>query len=555
MKEADQEKYDILYARLSQEDEREGTSGSIEQQRIILEAYAKENNFTNPKFLYDDGYSGTSFDRPGWNEIMRLMEADLIRSVTVKDHSRLGRNRLIVGWLLEEKFAQRNIRYIAIMDNIDTAKGLSDIVPVQDLFNEWYAKNTSRKIRAVKKAQAERGERLGSRAPYGYKKDEIDTKKIVPDEDTAKIIQHIFQLCASGKGPSQIARQLKQEKVPTPIYYYYQKTGAKLTGLNLSWPYDWSSRTIASILEDEVYLGRTVSMKCTTASYKSKKQIKRPRSEWLRFENTHEAIIDLELWKMVQEVRKHKKRPPKRMEGQPSPFSGMVYCADCGAVMRLTRRRSEEVGNSLKCSTYSKRGTEGCTAHYIHERQLEAIVLDDLRRVTHYARQKEKFFVEHISRRDEQEARREISRIQKEVDRLKKRETELTTLFKRLYEDNASGRIPNEQYDLLSAEYMQERETIKSNIPKLEEQLEQLKGALSNAERFIEKAKQYTEIKELTPELLRLFIEKIVVGERSKKYSRTATQEIRIYYRDVGFVDSPEEDDLAEITAKDNPAA
>ena len=198
---------------------------------MILEAYAKENGFTNPKFLYDDGYSGTSFDRPGWNEVIRLMEADLVRTVTVKDHSRLGRNRLIVGQLLEEEFVQRNIRYIAIMDNIDTAKGLSDIVPVQDLFNEWYAKNTSQKIRAVLKAQAERGERLGSRAPYGYKKDVANPKRIVPDEEAAKVVRHIFQLCASGKGPAQIARQLKRDRILTPSHYYYQKTGIQLTNL------------------------------------------------------------------------------------------------------------------------------------------------------------------------------------------------------------------------------------------------------------------------------------------------------------------------------------
>lgn len=553
MKEANREKYDILYARLSQEDEREGTSGSIEQQRMILEAYAREQGFTNPKFLYDDGYSGTSFDRPGWNEVMRLMEADLVRSVTVKDHSRLGRNRLIVGQLLEEEFAQRNIRYIAIMDNIDTAKGLSDIVPVQDLFNEWYAKNTSQKIRAVLKAQAERGERLGSRAPYGYRKDENNPKKILPDEEAAKVIQHIFQLCASGKGPAQIARQLKQEQVLTPSHYYYQKTGTQLTNLDLAWPYDWSSRTVADILEDEVYLGHTISMRYTTLSYKNKKQLRRPKSDWLRFENTHEAIISQELWDIVQDVRKHKRRPPKRIDEKPSLFSGMVYCADCGAVMRLNRKRK---GHSIfKCSTYSKHGAEGCTAHGIQERQLEAIVLDDLRRVTHYARQKERLFVEHISRRDAQEAKREVSRIQRELDKLRKRETELVTLFKRLYEENVLGRIPDEQYELLSAGYIQEREMVKSSIPKLEEQLEQIKNSLSNTERFVAKAKQYMEIKELTPELLRLFIERIVVGERSKKYSRTATQEIRIYYRDVGFVDSPEEDDLAEITEKDDSAA
>lgn len=403
------------------------------------------------------------------------------------------------------------------------------------------------------RAQAERGERLGSRAPYGYKKDETDPKKIVPDEEAAKVVQHIFQLCASGKGPSQIARQLKQEKIVIPSYYYYQKTGVQLTNLDLVWPYRWTYQTVRRILENEVYLGHTISMRYTTISYKNKKQIQNPESKWLRFENTHEAIITQELWDIVQESRKHKKRPPKRLDEQPSAFSGMIYCADCGSAMRSYRKRGGP--NSFKCGRYSKYGAEGCTPHYIHECQLEAIVLDDLRRVTHYARQKEKLFVAHISRRDAQVARREVDHLQKELDKLKKREAELTPLFKRLYEDNVLGRIPNEQYDLLSAEYIQEREAIKSSIPKLEERLEQLTNSLSNAERFVKKAKQYTEIKELTPELLRLFIEKIVIGERSKKYSRAAAQEVHIYYRDVGFVDSPEEDDLAKVAKKDDPAA
>ena len=419
------------------------------------------------------------------------------------------------------------------------------------MFNEWYAKNTSQKIRSVLKAQAERGERLGSRAPYGYKKDESNPKKIIPDEETAQVVRYIFQLCASGKGPNQIARQLKQEKVLTPSHYYYQKTGIPLTNLDLAWPYRWTGQTVGRILENEVYLGHTISMRYTTLSYKNKKQIQNPESKWLRFENTHEAIVSKELWDIVQGVRNHKRRSPKRIDEKASPFSGMLYCADCGSVMRVYRKRGGPT--AFKCSRYSKYGTEDCTAHYIHERQLEAIVLDDLRRVTHYARQKERLFVEHISRRDAQTAKREISRTQRELDKLKKREAELITLFKRLYEDNVLDRIPNEQYNLLSTEYIQEREAIKGNVPKLEEQLEQLKSVISNAERFIEKAKQYTEIKELTPELLRLFIEKIVVGERSKKYSRTASQEIRIYYRDVGFVDSPEEDDLAEIVEKGDP--
>ena len=538
---ANQEQYTILYGRLSQEDEREGESNSIQNQRMMLEKYAEENGFTNTKFLCDDGYSGTNFNRPAWNEAMQLAEKGEVATIIVKDMSRLGRDYLQVGQYTELVFPSMGIRFIAVNDGVDSLYGDNDFAPFKNLFNDFYAKDTSRKIRAVKKAQAERGERIGTRPPYGYRKSEDNLKQIVPDEQTADVVRHIFRLCAEGRGPSQIAKQLKAEQVLTPTNYYYHQTGVALVNLDTERPYNWSKTKVASILEDVSYLGHTVNMRYTTVSYKNKKQIERPESEWLKFENTHEPLISQELWDIVQNIRKHKKRPPKQMD-TPNLFSGLVFCADCGGTLVLHRAHTmKETQNNFMCSTYKKRGKEECSSHYIRETQLKAIILDDLKRVTHYARQKEKLFAEHITRKNSAETRQEITRIQREVDTAKRRDGELTALFKRLYEDNVLGRIPNEHFRLLSSEYTTEQAELREKLPKLEEHLEQLRNSLTNVAQFIDKAKLYSNITELTPEILRLFIEKIVVGEKSQKYSRTAEQDIWIYYRDIGLMDTPVE--------------
>ena len=310
------------------------------------------------------------------------------------------------------------------------------------------------------------------------------------------------------------------------------------------------------MLEDEIYLGHTISLRYTTPSYKNKKKIERPESEWLRFENTHEPLITQEIWELVRNVRRHKRRAAKKIEA-PNLFSGLIYCADCGKPMRLhrTRTKAADSYNNFKCSTYSNRGKDACSGHYIRESQLRAIVLDDLRRVTKFARQKENLLLHHVAKRNSAQAKKEIGQIQRELDKLHRRETELTALFKRLYEDNVLGRIPDEQYRILSTEYTQEQAQLKERIPQLEERQEKLRDSISNASRFVERARQYSEITELTPELLRLFIEKIVVGERAEKYSHSAPQEIMIYYRDIGLLDTTEEQDLRNELTDTGPAA
>jgi site-specific DNA recombinase len=536
------QKYNILYGRLSQEDELKGDSNSIQNQRMLLEKYARENGFTNEKFLYDDGYSGTNFNRPAWNEVMKMIENSEVETLIVKDLSRLGREYLQVGYYTEIYFPQKGIRFIAVNDGVDSLYSeTNDFTPMRNYFNELYAKDSSKKVRIVKRAQAERGELLGGKPPYGYKRDENVRKGIVPDEEAAGVVKRIFTLCAEGKGPNQIARLLTKEQVLTPSNYYYQKTGASHAGLDTTRPYSWCGSSVTGILDNKTYLGHMAGLRSTTLSYKNKKLIRHPQSEQILVENTHEPLISQELWDIVQEVRQHKKRTPKQMD-EPNMFSGLVFCADCGKALVLHRAHTmKATQNNFKCYTYGKRGKTECSPHHIREQDLITIVLDDLRRVTHFARQKEKLFAEYINQKNSVELCREINSVQKELDAMRRRNTELTALFKRLYEDNVLGRVTNEQFRILSGDYNAEQKGLSVAIPEKEARLQKLKDSAANVEAFIEKAKRYTEISELTPEILRLFIQRIEVGERSEKYSRTAEQEIRIIYRDVGVMDSVEQ--------------
>ncbi|MFR1800765.1 MAG: recombinase family protein [Faecalispora jeddahensis] len=548
MKQANK-KYTILYARLSQDDGSQGDSNSIQNQRMMLEKYAKNNGFENVKFLYDDGYSGTNFQRPAFQEMLALVENGEVATIIVKDMSRFGREYLMVGQYTELIFPSYGVRFIAMNDGVDSLYGDNEFTPFKNIINEWYAKDCSKKGKASARIKAESGARVGSRPPFGYRKDPADPKrKIIPDEETALIVKYIFSLCMGGKGPSQIARQLKEEQIPIPAYFYYKKNGVKITGFNPTEPCNWQQTTIAKILENEVYLGHTINLKYTTLSYKNKKRVERPESEQVRIENTHQPLIDKTTWDIVQDIRKHKRRRANMAEL--NIFSGLVYCKDCGGTMVLHRAHTmDAVKNNFMCSTYKKKGKENCSAHHIRENQLAEIILDDLRRVTHYARQHESLFAKHITKKNDTEIRREIAQTERALENLKRRDTELTALFKRLYEDNVLGKIPNEVFRKLSDDYLAEQKEIQAAIPKKESDLERLKDSVSNVNAFIDKAKQYTQIDELTAEVLHLFIERVEVGERTEKWSRTAMQEINIYYRDIGLLDNviePQADESAQ---------
>ena len=540
MNQSNQIRKTALYCRLSQDDGLEGDSNSIQNQKNILQKFAEDHHFPNPCFYVDDGFSGGNFQRPAFQQMISDMENGEIGIIVTKDLSRLGRNQLHTGLYIEERFPMFGVRYIAINDNVDTDSSESnDLMPFKNLFNEWFIRDTSRKIRAVLKAKAERGERLGTRAPYGYIKDP-ETKKLAVDDEAAAIVRRIFAMCASGNGPSQIARILKKEQVLTPTMYAYTRYGMNHTCLDTAHPYNWSDSAIANLLENEIYLGNTVNMKYSTKSYKDKRRVEHSREECLVFKDTHPALITQEVWDIVQRVRKNRRRPTK-MEEQ-NKYSGLVFCADCGSNMVLHRARTMSASyNHFTCRTYKKDG-ESCTGHYIRECVLDEVVLEDLRRVTAMARERPEEFAAYIGSRQSAEIQREIRRQEKELAAMRKRKAELDAIFKKLYEDSVLSRITTEQFQMLSSSYTEEQNQIAAGIPQKEADIQRLRETVSGTDGFLDKAKRYMDITELTPELLRLFIEKIVVHEKEVKWSKHAPQTVEIYYNGIGFIDKQHQD-------------
>ena len=540
MNQSNQIRKTALYCRLSQDDGIEGDSNSIQNQKAILQKFAEDHRFPSPCFYVDDGFSGGNFQRPAFQQMISDMENGEIGIIVTKDLSRLGRNQLHTGLYIEERFPMFGVRYIAINDNVDTDSSESnDLMPFKNLFNEWFIRDTSRKIRAVLKAKAERGEWLGTRAPYGYRKDP-DTKKLIVDEEAAAIVRRIFAMCAGGSGPSQIARILKKEQILTPTMYAYTRFGMNHTCLDTAHPYNWSDSAIANLLENEIYLGNTVNMKYSTKSYKDKRRVEHPREECMVFENTHPALITREVWDIVQRVRKNKRRLSK-MEEQ-NKYSGLVFCADCGSNMVLHRARTMSASyNHFTCRTYKKDG-ESCTGHYIRECVLDEVVLEDLRRVTAMARERPEEFAAYIGSRQSAEIQREIRRQEKELAAMRKRKAELDAIFKKLYEDSVLSRITTEQFQMLSSSYTEEQNQIAAGIPQKEADIQRLRETVSGTDGFLDKAKRYMDITELTPELLRLFIEKIVVHEKEVKWSKHAPQTVEIYYNGIGFIDKQHQD-------------
>ena len=530
------QKKTALYCRLSQDDGLDGDSNSIQNQKSILQRFAEDHHFPNPCFYVDDGFSGGNFQRPAFQQMIADMENGKIGIIVTKDLSRLGRNQLHTGLYIEERFPMFGVRYIAINDNVDTENAESnDLMPFKNLFNEWFIRDTSRKIRAVQKAKAERGERLGTRAPYGYVKD-LETKKLNIDEEAAAVVKRIFALCAAGNGPSRIATILTKEKVYCPSYYTYQKYSLTHSALDITKPYHWSDSAVANLLENEIYLGNTVNYRFSTRSYKDKRKIEHPREECLVFENTHPAIISKEVWDIVQRVRKNKRRRTKMNEQ--NKYSGLVVCADCGKTMALHRAHTMSADyNHFTCRTYKKDG-DACTAHYIRECILDEIVLEDLRRVTAEAREHPQEFAEYLNSKQSAELQKEIRRLEKEKAAMQKRKAELDAIFKKLYEDSVLGRITAEQFQLLSASYTDEQAKLTEALPQRESEIQRLKETVSNTAAFLDKAKRYTDIQALTPELLRLFIQKIVVHEKEVKWSKHAPQTVEIHYADIGCMEN-----------------
>ena len=533
----DQNKITALYYRLSQEDENAGESNSISHQRTILTRYCEDNGYTNIREFIDDGYSGVTFDRPGFQEMMKLVNENKVGIIITKDLSRLGRNYIEVGNYTEFVFPRHGVRYIAINDSYDTffSDG-NELAPFKNLFNEWFARDTSKKIRAVFKAKGEQGRRVGTTVPYGYRRDpdREDECHLLVNEETAPVVRRIFSLCAEGNGPRKIARTLSEERILKPSMYRYQTEGKYGVVTDTDDPYGWTNRTVGNILDNEIYLGHTVNFRTEIVSFKDKRKRERPQNEWIRIENTHEALIDQATWDIVRKVREGKRRPNKM--GEVNKYSGLIYCADCGSKHYFVRGTTIDSSKfNFICSRYRKHmGKTICTPHMIREVVLDELVLEDINRTLYYARTKTQEFAAYINQKSSAQTRKELNAKCAEQVQAQKRVTELKALFKRLYEDNVLGRISDEQFRMLSAEYTEEQKSLEARLPELEREIDAMRENATNVQRFLDTAKKYTDIRELTPEILRTFIQKIVIHEREQKHTKNAPQQIDIYYRYLG---------------------
>ena len=541
-KQPNEQRITVLYARLSRDDEKDGISGSIQNQRAILEKFAADNHLPNPRFMFDDGYSGVTFARPAFMQIMELAEQGLVANLVVKDHSRLGRNRLVVGQLLEEDFVRLNVRYIAIMDNIDTANGVSDIVPMQDLFNEWHAKNTSDKVRRVMQSRGNAGIPLTTNAPYGYKKDPLDKNRWIVDEPAAAIVRRIFQMCVSGLGPTQIAKRLKADGVLTPSEYQ-RSNGVNCPTKLPEYPHKWCSHTVAEILDRQEYVGDTVNFRTYRQSFKQKKQLDRPQEEWKVFANTHPAIIDRETFALVQNLRQHRRRPTRT--GIVSMFSGLLYCADCGSKLGYSATNNYKREQSFFfCSGYRK-NTDLCSAHYIREKVVEQLVLEGLQRLLWYVQVYEKQFAQEQMERFGLQEKKALTAKRRELDKAKQRVTEIDQLIQKSYEDMSKGLLSEERFATLTVSLEAEQRQLKATIPEREAHLDATTDKAADLQRFIERARQVTRLTELTPEIVHEFIDKIVVS-KPEKIDGKRHQQVDIYYSTIGLWTAPEPETLEQ---------
>ncbi len=535
-----QEEFTALYCRLSQDDGREGESNSIVNQKEYLMKYAKEHGFPNPKFYVDDGYTGTNFDRPSFKEMSADIEKGLVKTVIVKDLSRFGRNYIEVGSYSEIIYPEAGIRFIAIMDNVDTGSLESnEFAAFTNLFNEWYPKSTSKKVKEVKKAKGLAGEHLGA-PPYGYLRNPDDKTRWLVDEEAAAVVRRIFLLCMQGYGPTAIADILWADKVLTPSAYKASKgIGVAMVSEN---PYNWHQSKVVEILEDVAYIGTTESFKSTRLGFKSKKRIPTSKDRRAYIENAHTPIIDSEVWEKVQMIRQGKRR--RNRTGNISMFSGLLCCADCGAKLNLCIVRDKPY---FRCAKYkgNSRNKE-CTQHYIREDALQKLVLKQLQHFLSYLQQFERVFIRQQIDTTLAERRYELSAKQKQIEKDEKRMKELDRLFRKIYEDNVNGKLNDERFYKLSDGYEAEQEQLKQEIEFLTAEVSEADTEATNVSKLIAVTKKYTRIDELTPEILNAFVDKIIVHEREKKGGRR-TQEIDIYYSYVGIVDIPTDEEMREL--------
>ena len=531
-----------LYCRLSRDDDLVGDSNSIVHQKEILESYAKSHAFLNPVFYVDDGYSGTNFNRPAFQRMLGDIESGKVKTVIVKDMSRFGRNYIMVGYYTEILFEQKGIRFIAVNDMVDSKQEGDEFTPFRNIINEWYAKDTSKKVKAVLRAKGMSGKHVSPVPPYGYKKDERDKTKWVIDEEAALVVREIYRLYLEGAGTKEIADILTARGIETPIIYF-KRRGMPVRSKS-EVPDVCSMATVAGILKQEAYTGCTVNFKTRKKSYKTKYQERLPRENWVIFENTQEAIIDRETFSIVHKMLESRRRPKKIGSPCVNVFNGLVYCADCGNRMYLHHNTKQTQRDAFVCSRYRRAKFHDCTSHHITYDLLYTIVLNDLRRVCRSIRERRQEFIALYYGEMEQKMNKKSNAVKSELSRSERRCAEIDGIIKRLYEDSLCGKISDDRFAVLSKDYEAEQAKLKTRIADLNAGLKAIKDRDDGLNRFLLLVDKYTEIPELTPEILNAFIDRIEVGAKIKCASSsdalhrksTTKRQIRIVYKFVGAV-------------------
>ena len=531
------DKITALYCRLSQEDMQAGESESIQNQKLILQRYADEHFFLNTRFFVDDGFSGVSFEREGLQAMLREVEAGNVATVITKDLSRLGRNYLKTGELIEIVFPEYEVRYIAINDGVDTAREDNEFTPLRNWFNEFYARDTSKKIRAVKQAKAQRGERVNGEVPYGYIADPNDRNHLIPDPETAHVVKQIFAMYVRGDRMCEIQNWLRDNEILTVGELRYRRTGrTQHPRPQLNAWYNWPDKTLYDILTRQEYLGHTITAKTYKVSYKSKKTRKNAEDKRYFFPNTHEPLIDEETFELAQKRIATRHRPTKSDEID--LFSGLLFCGDCGYKMYLQKGAgTPERKHAYTCGNYRNRARNDflCTTHYIRKSVLKELVLADLQRIMSYVKGHEQEFIQTATECSEQAMKKALGHQRKELDKAEARLGEINLLFRKLYEDNALGRLSNEQFVFLTSGYEDEKAALTKRVAELRKELDTAAERSADVKRFVALVRRYTEISELTYENVHEFIDRILVYELDKN---TNTRKIEIFYSFVGKVDT-----------------
>ena len=526
------EKITPLYERLSRDDELQGESNSISNQKQMLEDFARRNGLPNPTHFTDDGISGTRFDRPGFLAMMEEVEAGRVEAIVIKDMSRLGRDYLKVGQVMEV-LRQRGVRLIAINDGVDSLKGDDDFTPFRNIMNEFYARDTSRKIRSVFKAKGMSGKHLTGTVIYGYLWDEKREHWLV-DEEAAEVVRRIFSLTLEGYGPYQIACKLSADRIEIPVVHLARFNEGVNRSKPVKDPYGWGSSTIVNILKKREYLGHTINFK-TRKHFKDKKSHYVSEDEWTIFENTHEAIIDQQTFDLVQKIRSNVRRYPNGW-GEAAPLTGLLYCADCGGKMYVHRTNNGKRISQYTCSNYTKVpcGTLCPTQHRINESAVLTLVSDTLRAIAEYSRNDRTEFIHTVQETQVAQQSADISKKRRHLAAAQKRAGELEKLICKIYEDNALGKLPDTRYKALDAQYAKEQDALEIEIAELEKAVTGYEQSQKSAEKFIALIDKYENFDTLTNTMLNEFVEKILVHERSRKGSQDTTQEIEIYFNFLG---------------------